>query len=71
MIIRIFEADGTPYAAEDEETGERITRWRVLPDMKSEPIPESAVERAVREGGMFWPTGADPADAGWVPRRLR
>ena len=71
MVIRIFEADGTPYATEVEETGERVTRWRVMPDMTSEPIPESGVERAIREQGFHWPGGANPADAGWVPRRLR
>ena len=80
MVFRLFEADGAPVTATDDETGEAIDRWRVTGEPRlvddeweidAEPIPESSVERAVREGGVYWPSGANPADAGWVPRRLR
>ena len=80
MVFRLFEPDGAPVVTEDEETGERVDRWRVTGaprvvdgewEIDTEPIPESGVERAVREGGVYWPSGANPVDAGWVPRRLR
>ena len=71
MVFRLFEEDGAPVTAEIEETGERVDRWRVTEDGRAEPIPESGVERAVRDSGMYWPTGSNPADAGWLPRRLR
>ena len=71
MVFRLFEEDGTPVTAEIEETGERVDRWRMTDDGRAEPIPESGVERAVREGGFYWPTGQNTGDAGGVPRRLR
>ena len=80
MVFRLFEETGESVAESDDETGETIDRWRVTGDprlvdgeweIEAEPIPESGVERAVRDDGMYWPGGANPADAGWVPRRLR
>ena len=79
MVFRLFEPDGAPVVTAEDETGDRIDRWRVLalPRLEdgevvvdAEPIRETTVEREVREGGAYWPGGAR-GDAGWAPRRLR
>ena len=74
-IFRLFDGEtGRPI-----EDADGARRWRALgppgvgedgaPVIDAEQVPESEVERQVREGGMFWPGAASRAPG--PPRRLR
>ena len=76
MVFRLFEEDGAPVP--DAEAG-GPGRWRALadammgedgqPQVEAEAIPESTVERVVRETGLYWPGGEQAGP--WAPGRLR
>jgi hypothetical protein len=77
-VFRLFEADGAPVTDADG-----VSRWRALaaaqviedgtPTIEAEPYPETDVERAVSQRGMFWPGDgeAGPTRQGFSPSRLR
>ena len=81
MIFRLVEDDGTPVIDENVDTGERVSKWRVLSAphtdengrliLDREPIPETDVERALRTGAMYWPGSGTQPPGPWVPSRLR
>jgi len=81
MVFRLFEDDGTPVIEENADTGDRVSKWRVVSAphtnengrliLDREPIPETDVERALRTGGMHWPNDRQPPPGPWVPSRLR